>query len=135
MSYDNPKSMPSISARGRAARADEKDHDQDAESGLNASGGKPSANVAAQEQASVNGGGSVGSSSPSVGSGSRDRREPNSDDMDGLSSGNDSGERESEGGMERDNGSHGRQSVRSSHNSSNGKDSGMMLGHTESNKR
>lgn len=126
--------MPSISARGRAARADEKDHDQDAESGLNASGGKPSANVAAQEQASGNGGGSVGSSSPSVGSGSRDQREPNSDDMDGLSSGNDSGERESEGGMERDNGSRGRQSVRSSHNSSNGKDSGMMLGHTESNK-
>ncbi|KAE8279132.1 Period circadian protein-like protein 1 [Larimichthys crocea] len=59
---------------------------------------------------------------------------PNSDDMDGLSSGNDSGERESEGGMERENRSHGRQSTHSSHSSSNGKDSGMMLETTESNK-
>lgn len=55
--------------------------------------------------------------------------------MDGLSSGNDSGERESEGGMERENRSHGRQSTHSSHSSSNGKDSGMMLETTESNKR
>ncbi|XP_035264982.1 period circadian protein homolog 1b isoform X2 [Anguilla anguilla] len=60
----------------------------------------------------------------------RDRRAPNSDDTDGLSSGNDSGERESEGGGRR-------QSTRSSSHSSsshNGKDSAMILETTESNK-
>ncbi len=62
-----------------------------------------------------------------------DRRGRNSDDTDGLSSGNDSGERESEGG----NGSRGRQSNRSyqSSSSQNGKDSAMCLETTESNKR
>lgn len=62
-----------------------------------------------------------------------DTRGINSDDTDGLSSGNDSGERESEGG----NGSRGRQSNRSyqSSSSQNGKDSGMCLETTESNKR
>ncbi|XP_051284791.1 period circadian protein homolog 1b isoform X1 [Dicentrarchus labrax] len=136
MSYDNSKSMPSSSTRGRVARADGKDNDQEAVSGgLNSpktSGGQPGANVATQEQRSG------GASSPSGGSGSGsssgDRRGHNSDDMDGLSSGNDSGERESEGGMERESGSRGRQSTRSSHSSSNGKDSGMMLENTESNK-
>lgn len=61
-----------------------------------------------------------------------DRRGRNSDDTDGLSSGNDSGERESEGG----NGSRGRQSNRSyqSSSSQNGKDSAMCLETTESNK-
>ncbi|RXN32715.1 period circadian -like protein [Labeo rohita] len=61
-----------------------------------------------------------------------DNRGTNSDDTDGLSSGNDSGERESEGG----NGSRGRQSNRSyqSSSSQNGKDSGMCLETTESNK-
>uniref|UniRef100_A0A8C2CBF5 Period circadian clock 1b n=1 Tax=Cyprinus carpio TaxID=7962 RepID=A0A8C2CBF5_CYPCA len=61
-----------------------------------------------------------------------DTRGINSDDTDGLSSGNDSGERESEGG----NGSRGRQSNRSyqSSSSQNGKDSGMCLETTESNK-
>lgn len=54
------------------------------------------------------------------------------DDMDGVSSGNDSGERESEGGMERE--AHGRESTRSSPSSCNGKDSGLMLETTESNK-
>uniref|UniRef100_A0A7N8Y0A8 Period circadian clock 1b n=1 Tax=Mastacembelus armatus TaxID=205130 RepID=A0A7N8Y0A8_9TELE len=92
------------------------------------------ASVTIQEQGHEDRGGS----SPSGGSGSgglpSDQRGPNSDDMDGLSSGNDSGERESEGGMERENGSRGRQSTRSSHSSSNGKDSGMMLETTESNK-
>uniref|UniRef100_A0A673IL36 Period circadian protein homolog 1-like n=1 Tax=Sinocyclocheilus rhinocerous TaxID=307959 RepID=A0A673IL36_9TELE len=65
-----------------------------------------------------------------------DNRGTNSDDTDGLSSGNDSGERESEGGMERGNGSRGRQSNRSyqSSSSQNGKDSGMCLETTESNK-
>ncbi|XP_042256537.1 period circadian protein homolog 1b isoform X1 [Thunnus maccoyii] len=150
MSYDNSKSVASSNARGRVARAGEKDNDQEAVSeGLNSpkssnsssnssssssSGGQPSANVSTQEQGSGVGGGS----SPSGGSGSggmsSDRRGLNSDDMDGLSSGNDSGERESEGGMERDSGSRGRQSVHSSHSSSNGKDSGMMLETTESNK-
>ncbi|KAK9524780.1 hypothetical protein VZT92_017148 [Zoarces viviparus] len=132
MSYDDSKSMPSP-ARGRVARADEKDSDQEAESNsLKTCSGQPGANGAAHEQESGNGDGSVGGSSPSVGS--RGRRGPNSDDMDGLSSGNDSGERESEGRMERDRGSQGRQSVRSSHGSSNGKDSGMMLETTGSNK-
>ncbi|XP_010783192.1 period circadian protein homolog 1b isoform X2 [Notothenia coriiceps] len=142
MSYDNSNSLPSSSPRGRVARADEKENEQEAESeGLNslkASSVKPSANGSSQEHGSGNRGGSTGGSSPSVGSASggssRDRRGPNSDDMDGHSSGNDSGERESEGGMERDGASRGRQSVRSSHSSSNGKDSGMMLENTESNK-
>ena len=123
--------MPSSSTRGRVARANGKDNDQEAESegfnSLKTIGGQPSANI------------SIPGSSPSAGSGSggssRDQRGPNSDDMDGLSSGNDSGERESEGGMERGSGSRGRQSTRSSHSSSNGKDSGMMLETTESNKR
>lgn len=135
MSYDNPKSTPSSSKLGRVARADGKDSGREAESeGLNcptACGGQ--ASVATQEQ----GNGDTGGSSPSGGSGSgsssADQRGTNSDDMDGLSSGNDSGERESEGG--RESGSRGRQSIRSSHSSSNGKDSGMMLETTESNKR
>ncbi|XP_034712585.1 period circadian protein homolog 1b isoform X2 [Etheostoma cragini] len=131
MSYDNSKSMPNRSIQGRVSRADEEDNEQEAESeGLNSlktSSGHPSASVTTQEQGSGNEGGSIGSASPSVGSEglSRDQRGPNSDDMDGLSSGNDSGERES--------GSRGRQSIRSSHSSSNGKDSGM-LETTESNK-
>ncbi|XP_032400186.1 period circadian protein homolog 1b isoform X1 [Etheostoma spectabile] len=139
MSYDNSKSMPNRSTRGRVSRVNEKDNEQEAESeGLNSlktSSGQPSASVTTQEQGSGNEGGSIGSASPSVGSEglSRDQRGPNSDDMDGLSSGNDSGERESEGGIERDSGSRGRQSIRSSHSSSNGKDSGM-LETTESNK-
>lgn len=65
-----------------------------------------------------------------------DNRGTTSDDTDGLSSGNDSGERESEGGMERGSGSRGRQSNRSyqSSSSQNGKDSAMCLETTESNK-
>ncbi|XP_034532360.1 period circadian protein homolog 1b [Notolabrus celidotus] len=135
MSYDNSK-MPSSSTRGRVARAEGKD-EQDAQSeGLSSTktnGGQSGANVHSQEQ--EGGGGAGRASSPSGGSGSGSstghRRGTNSDDMDGLSSGNDSGERESEGGM---NGSRGRQSTRSSNSSSNGKDSGMMLETTESNK-
>uniref|UniRef100_A0A3Q3GXM2 Period circadian clock 1b n=1 Tax=Labrus bergylta TaxID=56723 RepID=A0A3Q3GXM2_9LABR len=136
MSYDNSKT-PSSTTRGRVARAEEKENEQDAESEeLNSpkiGGGQSSANVKTQEQ----GGKARRGSSPSGGSGSGSSsghcRGANSDDMDGLSSGNDSGERESEGGMDRENGSRGRQSTRSS-NSSNGKDSGMMLETTESNK-
>ncbi|XP_055360829.1 period circadian protein homolog 1b isoform X2 [Betta splendens] len=138
MSYDNSKSTPSSSSRGRGSRSDDKDNDQGAESeGLKsplASSGQSSGSVSSQKQDN----GETGESSPSGGSGSGgssgDRRGPNSDDMDGLSSGNDSGERESEGGMERENRSRGPQSTRSSHSSSNGKDSGMMLETTESNK-
>lgn len=118
-------------------RADEKDGGQDGESGgLSSpltSSGQPGANGAAQQQGSGSGGGSSPSGGSGTGSLSGGRRGPNSDDMDGVSSGNDSGERESEGGMERE--THGRNSTRSSHSSSNGKDSGMMLETTESNKR
>ncbi|XP_060922576.1 period circadian protein homolog 1b isoform X2 [Limanda limanda] len=138
MSYDNSILMASGSTRGRVARTNGKDNDQEAESerftSLKSIGGQTSANV----NIPVQGSGARGGSSPSAGSGSggssRDQRGPNSDDMDGLSSGNDSGERESEGGMERGGGSRGRQSTRSSHSSSNGKDSGIMLETTESNK-
>lgn len=68
---------------------------------------------------------------------SRQRPGTQPDDTDALSSGNDSGERESEGRMERQSGSRGRQSTCSSQSSSshNGKDSGLMLETTESNKR
>ena len=98
------------------------------------SSGQAGANVASQQhQGSTSGGGSSPSGGSGSGSSSTDRRGTNSDDMDGVSSGNDSGERESEGGMERE--THGRESIRSSHSSSNGKDSGMMLETTESNKR
>lgn len=137
MSYDNSKSTPSSSTRGRVTRAEDKGNEQEAVSEKldSPKNSKTSAIVAAQKQRDGLGG---GASSPSGGSGSgvssRDQRGPHSDDMDGLSSGNDSGERESEGGLERENGSHGRQSTRSSHSSSNGKDSGMMLETTESNK-
>lgn len=136
MSYDIPKSAASSSTRGRVARADEKDNDQEAESeGLKSAksnGGAPNINVANRKQG--NGAGSQGSGSGSEGQ-SSDRRGPNSDDMDGLSSGNDSGERESESGMERGSSSRGRQSTHSSHRSSNGKDSGMMIETSESQKR
>nr|XP_023651504.1 period circadian protein homolog 1 isoform X1 [Paramormyrops kingsleyae] len=67
---------------------------------------------------------------------SRQRPGTQPDDTDALSSGNDSGERESEGRMERQSGSRGRQSTCSSQSSSShiGKDSGLMLETTESNK-
>ncbi|XP_047439560.1 period circadian protein homolog 1b isoform X2 [Mugil cephalus] len=133
MSYDSSKSTPSSSTRGRVTGAEETDPDVQSQ-GLNVQkGSSVQPNDAAQEEGSGGGG---GGSSPSEGSGSGDPRGPTSDDMDGLSSGNDSGERESEGGMERENRSRGHQSARSSHShsSSNGKDSGMMLESTESHK-
>uniref|UniRef100_A0A1A8N6V5 Period homolog 3 n=1 Tax=Nothobranchius pienaari TaxID=704102 RepID=A0A1A8N6V5_9TELE len=74
----------------------------------------------------------AGGSSPGEGSGSGspsgDQRGLNSDDTDGLSSGNDSGERDSEGQMAREN------SSSRSHSSSNGKDSGVMLETTDNSK-
>lgn len=137
MSYDNPKPMPGSSTRGRVARADAKDDGQEPESeGLSSpknGGGHVDADVCPQQQGGGSGGGSSSSRGSGSGCSSGGRRGPNSDDMDGVSSGNDSGERESEGGMERE--AHGRESTRSSHSSSNGKDSGMMLETTESNKR
>lgn len=129
MSYDNSKSTPSSSTRGRVTGADEKDQEPEPQ-GLNNqdanSSGQPSANVTTLEQGAGEGSGS-----------GEDQRGPNSDDMDGVSSGNDSGERESVVGRERVNRSRGDQSTRSSHShsSSNGKDSAMMLETTESNKR
>lgn len=123
----------------REAGASEKG-DQQAESqqiNAQASIGEQS-DVSSQEQENAAG---VGSSSPTTGSGSGslsgDQRGSNSDDMDGLSSGNDSGERDSEGRMARGGTSCGHQSTRSSrsHSSSNGKDSGVMLETTESHKR
>lgn len=134
MSYDNSKSTSSSSTRSRVARAEDKDIEPEADpERLDApKNSQCSANAPQQRNGSEG-----GSSSPSGGSGSGgspgDRRCPHSDDMDGLSSGNDSGERESEGGMERESGSRG-QSTHSSHSSSNGKDSGLMLETTESNK-
>lgn len=136
MSYDNPNPTAGTSTRVRVARADEKDNSQEAESerlnSLKTSGGQSGANVT-QQQGSRSGGVSSPIGGSGSGSSSGHRRGPNSDDMDGVSSGNDSGERESEGGMERE--THGRESTRSSHSSSNGKDSGMMLETTDSNKR
>ncbi|XP_055012103.1 period circadian protein homolog 1b isoform X2 [Boleophthalmus pectinirostris] len=127
MSYDNSKTGASRSTRSRVARAEEKDSEQESRPDrLDVSKNSQTGASSTQQQRN----GSEGcSSSPSGASGSGgssgDQRGPNSDDMDGLSSGNDSGERESD--------SRGRQSTRSSH-SSNGKDSGMMLETTESHK-
>ncbi|XP_061922071.1 period circadian protein homolog 1b [Entelurus aequoreus] len=129
MSYEISQLVASSNTRGRVSRAADKDKDQDPECiGLN-SVKTTDADVSTPEQGISNGGGL----SPSGGSGSGDQRGLNSDDMDGLSSGNDSGERESEGGTERESGSRGGQSIRSSHGSSNGKDSGMMDSHKSSN--
>lgn len=129
--------MPSSSNRGRLAWADGKDPESDSQ-GLNVheigSSGQPGANVTHKDQGSGEGGGSSPSDGSRSGGSSGDQRCPTSDDMDGISSGNDSGERESEGGMERVNRSHRHQFTRSPHSSSNGKDSGMMLETTESNK-
>ncbi|XP_034020400.1 period circadian protein homolog 1b isoform X2 [Thalassophryne amazonica] len=130
MSYENSKSLASTNTRGRVAAVENTELETDS-AGLNSpkpNSGQLSTNVTNQDRAV----GARGGSSPSSGSPSN-RRGPTSDDMDGLSSGNDSGERESEGGMERENGSRGRQSTRSSQSSSNGKDSGMIET-TDSNK-
>jgi len=128
MSYDSSTSTPSSSTQRRVSGADEKDQEVESQ-GLNPQKTSGGANVTNHGQGS----GAGGCSSPDGGSRSGglsgDQRGSNSDDMDGLSSGNDSGERE--------NGSCRHQSSRSfrSHGSSNGKDSGMMLETTESNKR
>lgn len=137
MSYDSSTSTPSSSARLREAHENK---DQQAESQqINAQKSNcDRSDVSCREQGSAADGGLP---SPTEGSGSGslsgDQRGTNSDDMDGLSSGNDSGERDSEGRMARGGTSRGHQSTRSSHShsSSHGKDSGVMLGTTESSKR
>lgn len=133
MSYENSKSTPSSSTRGRMAGGDGKDQEAEFQGLIVQKNISGQLGVTQKDQRNGAGGGSP----PSEGSqgSSGDQRGPTSDDMDGISSGNDSGERESEGGMERENRSHGHQSARSFHSSSNGKDSGMILETTESNKR
>ncbi|XP_060773535.1 period circadian protein homolog 1b isoform X2 [Neoarius graeffei] len=130
MSDDNSDSAPSNALRVGAAGPEEEEEVVQQSSSPSMSGSSPSSNPASGRTGSSPGGesGPAGLAS--------DNRGPNSDDMDALSSGNDSGERESEGGLERENGSRGRQSMRSYQSSSshNGKDSGMMMETTESNK-
>lgn len=113
MSYDGCTSTPSSSTQGRVSGAHREDQDPQGLSGQNAD--QPGPHASPQEPSSGDDGGG--------------QRGPSSDEMEGMSSGNDSGERESHPR------SCGHQSSRSSHSSSNGKDSGMMLETTESNKR
>ncbi|XP_012708954.2 period circadian protein homolog 1b isoform X1 [Fundulus heteroclitus] len=131
MSYDSSTSLPISSCRGRAAGACDKD--------LKADTAEVSEQKSARGHALSNVGGPEQGSAPRGVSRSLsgDQGGPHSDDMDGVSSGNDSGERESEGRTASDGGaSCGRQSAPSSHShsSSNGKDSGMILETTDSNK-
>ncbi|XP_060730635.1 period circadian protein homolog 1b isoform X2 [Tachysurus vachellii] len=130
MSDDNSDSNPSNAPRVGAGGTEEEEEVVPQTSSLGMSGSSPSSNPANGRTGS-----STGGESEPTGL-SSDNRGQNSDDMDALSSGNDSGERESEGGLDRENGSRGRQSMRSYQSSSshNGKDSGMMLETTESNK-
>lgn len=139
MSYENPDTAPSNDSRGGAGRVE--DEEEAGHGSPDMSGGSTSpegVNRGCGDSSSRGGSSSPGGASGGAGGSSGgDPRGPNSDDTDALSSGNDSGERESEGGMERENGSRGRQSTRSYQSSSshNCKDSGMMLETTESNKR
>ncbi|KAK5618682.1 hypothetical protein CRENBAI_013989 [Crenichthys baileyi] len=131
MSYDSSTSLPSSSGRGRAAGACDKDQETESleVNEQKTTCGRSLSNVIGLEQGCASRGGS--------GRLSGDQSGLHSDDMDGVSSGNDSGERESEGRRVRDGGpSCGHQSAPSSHShsSSNGKDSGMMLETTDSNK-
>lgn len=124
MSDDNSDSAPSNDADSGAGGGEKKTGLVNRSCGMSES--SPSSNPESS--------GSGGLSGPKRSAG--DNRGTNSDDTDGLSSGNDSGERESEGGMQRGSGSRGRQSNRSyqSSSSQNGKDSAMCLETTESNK-
>ncbi|XP_066536482.1 period circadian protein homolog 1b [Hoplias malabaricus] len=130
MSDDNSDSAPSNDTRGAAGGAEDEEEVGQQSRSLRRNDTFPSSDPSNSRTGSSRGADSRPTSS------SGDNRGPNSDDMDALSSGNDSGERESEGGLERENGSRGRQSMRSyqSSSSQNGKDSGMMLETTESNK-
>uniref|UniRef100_A0A4W4GQW5 PAS domain-containing protein n=1 Tax=Electrophorus electricus TaxID=8005 RepID=A0A4W4GQW5_ELEEL len=128
MSDDNSDSAPSNATRRGVGGAED-------EAGPQTNSPSTSGSSTSSNPANGRTGSSLGVESGPTGS-SCSNRGPNSDDMDALSSGNDSGERESEGGMERETSSRGRQSMRSyqSSSSQNGKDSGMMLETTESNK-
>ncbi|XP_037532318.1 period circadian protein homolog 1b isoform X2 [Nematolebias whitei] len=136
MSYDSSTSTPSSSARLREAH-ESKDQQPESQQIKAQKSSCNRSDVACREQGRAADGGLP---SPTEGSGSGslsgDQRGTNSDDMDGLSSGNDSGERDSDGRMARGGTSCRHQSTRSSHShsSSNGKDSGVMLETTESNK-
>uniref|UniRef100_A0A8C7Y6Q9 Period circadian clock 1b n=1 Tax=Oryzias sinensis TaxID=183150 RepID=A0A8C7Y6Q9_9TELE len=121
MSYDGCTSTPSSSTQGRVSGAHLKDQDGDPQGLSRPKADQPGPHGSPQER----GHGDDGVSSMEGGSRSGDQRGPSSDEMEGMSSGNDSGERESHPR------SCGHQSSRSSHSSSNGKDSGLML---ESNK-
>ncbi|XP_041925420.1 period circadian protein homolog 1b isoform X1 [Alosa sapidissima] len=126
MSYENHDTAPSNGTRGGGGQADE---EEDAGHGSpDMSGGSTSPEGVNRDSGSSPSGASGGAGGSSGG----DPRGTNSDDTDALSSGNDSGERESE---ERENGSRGMQFPRSYQSSSshNCKDSGM-LETTESNK-
>ncbi|KAG7484071.1 hypothetical protein MATL_G00045750 [Megalops atlanticus] len=114
MSDDNSDSAPSNDTRGGVGRTEE---EEEASSDTNCERGAAAGGV-----------------SKTRGS-SRAPQGASLDDMDAHSSGNDSGERESEGRMGRE-ASRGRQSTCSSQFSSshNGKDSAMILETTESNK-
>ncbi|XP_067117272.1 period circadian protein homolog 1b isoform X2 [Osmerus mordax] len=112
MSYDNSNSAPGSDSRGRLGRSEEVEEREAGPGGnpLNNNGDASASEGTNRER---------GSSPGSGGSSGGDPRGPNSDDTDGLSSGNDS---------------RGRPSTRSSHGSSNGKDSAMLLETTDSNK-
>ncbi|XP_036403618.1 period circadian protein homolog 1-like [Megalops cyprinoides] len=117
MSDGNSDSAPSNDPRSGEVAEEEEEAGQGARSpGLLAG----SSSLEASREGASPRGGSGAQTSP------RDLRAPNSDDMDALSSGNDS----------RENVSRGWQSTRSSHSSSsqNGKDSAVNLETTESNK-
>lgn len=122
MSYDGCTSTPSSSTQGRVSGAHLKDQDGDPQGLSRQKADQPGPHGSPQERGHAD----DGVSSMEGGSRSGDQRGPSSDEMEGMSSGNDSGERESHPR------SCGHQSSRSSHSSSNGKDSGLML---ESNKR
>ncbi|XP_046904895.1 period circadian protein homolog 1b isoform X2 [Hypomesus transpacificus] len=114
MSYDNSNSAPGSDSRGRLGRSEEV---EDREAGPGADSLNNNGDTSASEGTNRERGSSPGSGSG--GSSGGDPRGPNSDDTDGLSSGNDS---------------RGRPSTRSSHSSSNGKDSAMLLETTDSSK-
>ncbi|KAJ8387895.1 hypothetical protein AAFF_G00149300 [Aldrovandia affinis] len=125
MSDDNSDSAPSNATRGGVAGAEE-----EARQG----GGSPELSGSSSSDTNRKRGTAPGGVSKTRSS-SRGPQEPSLDDTDTHSSGNDSGERESQSRLGRE-ASRGRQSTCSSQFSSshNGKDSAMILETTESNK-
>ncbi|KAJ8342123.1 hypothetical protein SKAU_G00320510 [Synaphobranchus kaupii] len=126
MSDDNSDSAPSNDTRGGVGGAGEEARQGPGSPGL--SGGSSSSDTDRKR------GAAPGSVSKARGA-SRGPQKPGLDDTDAQSSGNDSGERDSEGRLGRE-ASRGRQSTCSSQFSSshNGKDSAIILETTESNK-